>query len=341
MATLIDAYAHVGFPHYGLPDEALAFWRLAGVEKGCLVLPPGMPDLAALQRARELAGERVRLFGIPFGADETSRARLVERQIELGISGLRLMPAELLANPAALRLAGAAGLCLMAINLYDSDDAMRTALGWLERHEKGAIAAPHFLKPTTIESGTEDGGLFRELLAHPRMHAIFSRQGGCSGKPYPHQNLKPWIEEVAENLTWRRILWGSEFPVLFHRDERIDEALGWLDELELGLGEEDRSNYLGGNAQRLFFDEPAPKSREDGAIPQEASDALQAYRKSGRTVPAVRTRELALPLELHGRLLGLYLERLQGDASLRFQELLVELVERGLNANPGASSHIG
>lgn len=330
MTQIIDAYAHVGFPHYGRPEEALDFWRLAGVEKGCLVLPPGMPDLAALEWARQAAGERVRVFGIPFGENEADRARLTERQVALGISGLRIMPGELLDNPGALRLLGEGGLCLMAINLYESEEAMRTAIGWLERHERGFIAAPHFLKPATIESGSDNAELFRELLSHPRMHAIFSRQGGCSGKAFPYANLKPWIEEVAEILTWKRVLWGSEFPVLFHRDERIAEALDWLGELELGLGEKDRANVLGDNAQRLFFDAPAPKPKSGASIPEEAIEGLRSYWQSGRTVPAIRTRELALPLGLHGRLLSVYLDRLREDQSLRFQELLVELIEKGI-----------
>jgi len=58
---------------------------------------------------------------------------MVERQIELGLSGLRLMPVELLADAEALRLLGEAGLCLMAINLYENAEATRVALDWLER----------------------------------------------------------------------------------------------------------------------------------------------------------------------------------------------------------------
>ena len=329
MAEIIDAYAHVGFPHFGKTEELLSVWKQWGIRGGSIALPPGIPDLPALESARDALGDRVRLFGIPFGADTAQRRRNAEDQVAFGIAGMRLMPNEMLDNPGVLEVLGEAGACLMAINVYGSSDLTRTMIDWLEKYAGGTIAAPHFLRPGTIDDGVPDPGAFRDLLRHPRMHAIFSRHGGASSRPYPHEDLKPWVEDVAAVLTWDRILWGSEFPVLFHRDEQMDEAMRWIEALEIALDDNQRAAYFGGNAQRLWFDQSAPKGGPLDPVPEWVTQGLNAFRERARPVPTVRTRELRIPLELHGRLLSDYLDKQRADPNLRFQEYLVSRIEAG------------
>ncbi len=327
MSPRIDAYAHVGFPHYGKAEELIETWKQWNIAKGCIALPPSLPDLPALDTARRMLGEDVRLFGIPYGSDPEDRRRNAEEQVVFGIAGMRLMPIEMLENPGVLEVLGEAGACLMAINVYASADLTRAMLDWLEKYATGTIAAPHFLKPATIDTGAPDPGAFRDLLRHPRMHAVFSRHGGASGQPFPHEDLKPWVEDVASLLTWDRTLWGSEFPVLYHRDEQIDEAMGWVEALGVKLTDAQRDAYLGGNAQRLFFDNPPPAGKPLDPLPEWAANGIRAYHDRARPVPTVRTKELKLPLELHGRLLSDYLVKQKSAPDLRFQEYLVHLIQ--------------
>lgn len=323
---LIDAYAHIGYPHYGKAEELLAIWRQRKIAGGCIALPPNLPDLVDLQNARSAAGDRVRLFGIPYGDDPADRRRNAEDQVRLGIAGMRLMPFEIIPNPAVLDLLGEHGLCLMAINVYGSAEVTRTMLDWLEQHPCGTIAAPHFLHAGSLETGAADAGAFRELLQHPRMHAIFSRHGGASGKPFPHEDLRPWVDEIAPLLTWDRILWGSEFPVLYHRDEQIDEAMGWIESLGVTLSPEEKAGYLGGNVQRLLFDHPAPPGQDLEPMPSWVVEGIRQYREHAKPVPTVRTGPFQLPLELHGRLLSTYLEVQESEPDLRFQDYLVRIL---------------
>ena len=329
----IDAYAHIGFPRFGTPEELCAVWRQWDVAKGCIALPPGMPDFAGLGRAREALGEHVRLFGIPYGADEAARRELAEIQVRFGISGMRLMPNEMLENPQVLTVLGEAGLCLMAINVYGSAELTRTMIDWLENYPRGTIAAPHFLRTSSIDGdactpGVADPGAFRDLLRHPRMHAIFSRHGGASARPDPHDDLRPWVDDVVPLLTWERVMWGSEIPVIYHRDEQVDRARDWLARLGVSMSETERAAYLGGNAERLFFSRPAPAA-EDVSFPLWVDEALRGFIAAKDAVPVIRSGPLDLPLDLHGRLMSAYLEAQAADGGLRFQQWLVgELRER-------------
>ncbi|MFW5742198.1 MAG: amidohydrolase family protein [Spirochaetota bacterium] len=330
---IIDAYAHIGFPRYGTPEQLISIWRQWGIEKGCIALPPGMPDFAGLGRARTALGEDVRLFGIPYGADEALRRELAEIQIRFGIAGMRLMPREMLENPQVLAALGDAGLCLMAINVYESTELIRTMIDWLENYPRGTIAAPHFLRTSSIDGdacrpGVADPAAFRDLLRHPRMHAIFSRHGGASAQPDPHDDLRPWVDDVLPLLSWDRVMWGSEIPVIYHRDEQVDQARDWLVRLGVSMDAAEESAYLSGNAERLFFSRPAPTA-EDVTFPSWVDAGLSGFIEANGPVPVIRSRPLELPLDLHGRLMSDYVAWQFDHPEASFQEWLVaELPER-------------
>jgi hypothetical protein len=322
---IIDAYAHIAYPRYGKPEELIAVWRQWKIDKGNIALPPGMPDFAGLRRARTELGDNVRLFGIPYGPDDRSRLELAELQVRFGISGMRLMPKEMLDNPKILDLLGRAGLCLMAINVWTDAALTKVMLEWLDRHPNGTIAAPHFLTPATIDEAADDPGAFRELLRHPRMHAILSRHGGCSATGYPHTDLRPWVDEVVPLLTWERVMWGSEIPVIYHRDEQVDGARDWLSNLGISMSSQQAAAYLHENAERLFFRHQPPDS-EDVSFPSWVEEGLKRYIEDNGAVPVVRTSDLRLPLDLHGRLMSAYIESQFQEPDQRFQEYLVSLL---------------
>ncbi len=249
---------HTGGPRFGSGEEAAAEMTRFGIEKANLVLPPGMPDFEALETCRQTHGANVRLIGVPAGETEEQRGELTDWQIRFGISGLRLMPFEWQPNRRSAEALGEAGRWLFFINPYDPD-SQRALLDWLERYPQGKIAAPHFIRPGAPADVIPDYALFAELLGHPRFCAIFSRHGECgaAGK-YPHEDLRPWVEGVIELTGWDRVCWGSEYPVLYWRDETIPQAAKWLETLLEPLDPALKHNFLSGNAQRFFFDEPAP-----------------------------------------------------------------------------------
>ena len=283
---LVDAYAHLGRPKYGSLPDIVRFFSTLGMCEGVLVLGPGIPDLPSVALAREWFGDRIRVMGIPFGATEDERLEFGEIQMRIGISGMRIMPFELEQNRDLVERLGAEGLWLFAINPFDSSNesmpTTRVLLDWLERHPAGRVASPHFLRPCSLEDIVDDIGLLRALLLHPRYHAILSRFGGAhSALPYPHRDLRPWVEQTVELVTWRRLLWGSEFPIFHQRSEHAEAVRDRLLHLGVPIGDTELTDFYAGNARRLFFSEPPRRLGGDqvggGTLNENNSSIVQMW----------------------------------------------------------------
>lgn len=321
-APLIDSYTHIGLPKYGSLSDVGRFFTRLHIQKGVLVLGPGIPDLHSLLQARRHFGNNVRLMGIPFGATEVQRLELGELQIRLGISGMRIMPSELAENPMLIDRLGETGLWLFAINPFDSPQIVRLLLDWLERHPNGKIASPHFLRPhpldQTLAARGVDPQLFNTLLQHPRFHAIFSRQGGVgSHEAYPHTDLRPWVEQIAGQTTWQRILWGSEFPIIYQRNEQPEDARDWLLKLGVQIDMQDAADFYSHNAQRLFFADPPPPS-QDIAIPPWVQQQIDQQ----ATVYLFPHNQIFIPMQDHATLLSRYLELTQQEPTLGYADFI-------------------
>jgi hypothetical protein len=235
---------------------------------------------------------------------------------------MRVMPFEVHPNPGVLERLGEAGLWLFAINPYDDMPMARKLIDWLEKHPKGRVASPHFLIPQTIDQRTKDPALFRALLSHPRFHAILSRHGGVGSKlPYPHEDLLPWVQEIVEIMGWDRLLWGSEYPVLYWRNEQIDNCRDWILRLGVAMSESDREKYFHANAQRLFFDAPAPECRP-GPIP---AWVAEQYARNA-SIPLFPQTPLPIPMEAGAKLLGAYLKKNAADRELTFAQFVTRVL---------------
>jgi len=71
------------------------------------------------------------------------------------------------------------------------------------------------------------------------------------------QALEPWVQHVLESFGPRRVLWGSDWPVL----EQRGSYAGWwrlAGALTAGHSEAERAAIFGGNAIRVYGLEPAP-----------------------------------------------------------------------------------
>lgn len=315
---LVDAYCHIGDPKYGTLSDVDQFLNRLSIKQAVLALGPGIPDLPSLIRSRETYGDRVRYMGIPFGETEAQRRELGELQLKIGISGMRLMPSELEQNRSLIDQLGEAGLCLYAINPFGSSAAIHFLLDWLERYPSGTVASPHFLRARPMAAQVEDVGLFKSLLQHPRYYAIFSRQGGTgTTEPYPHRDLLPWVEEIAELVTWRRILWGSEFPIIYQRNEQPEEARDWLLDLGIRLTHQEQADFYANNTQRLLFEAPPP-AMEAIEIPQWVSEQID----HSSTVYLFPTDQIYIPMQTHGILLSRYLEKSRRDPELNYADFI-------------------
>jgi hypothetical protein len=312
----VDAYMHVGEPRFGSSAEALAACDRWGTHKAVLVLGPGVPDIPALIEAQRARPGAIRTIGIPYGDTPERRLACAEACWAAGVLGFRLQRDEPLDNPRLIAQLGERGGWAYATDPLLSPRHTEFYLEWLARYPQARIGAPHFLG--TDIRGLDDDRAER-LLKHSRFCAIFSRHGQKgSQEPYPYADLKPWVARTISWCGWERVLWGSEYPVLYWRGEQIDEARRWLDDLGVEMGEAERAAYLGGNAERLLFSAPAPQ-----ATLLDLPDWLRAYPRT-RPIQIAPTGPFELPPEVYGPLLSDYLRLNRPEARMTFAEYCVE-----------------
>ena len=310
---MIDAYCHVGLPRFGTAGDALTLADLFGIEKSVLVLGPLVPDFETLIQAMDQYGDRIRGVGIPFGETPSQQIESTTLLLRAGVTAMRLQGNEL--HPDILDQIGERGRMIYAIGLRGGSGAAQTHLAWLEKYPKGKIAAPHFL---SLDLSKIDDVL-EDLIRHPRFFPIFSRHGGLGSQlPYPHTDFRPWVDRVIEWAGYDRIMWGSECPVFYWRNETLSSCQNWLSEL---LDCENLAGFFCENAQRELFDTPAPQS-QSVTIPAWVSDIFDR----ARTIPAFDNGGLTLPMDVYEKLHSLYVTRLKSHKSLRFGDFVMDLL---------------
>lgn len=311
---MIDAYCHVGLPRFGTAEEALSIANLYGIEKSVLVLGPQVPDFETLIHAMHQYGDRMRGVGIPFGNTSDQQIESTALLLKSGVFAMRLQSNEML--PEILNLVGEANRWIYAIGLRNGGPTAQICLDWLTKFPNGRIAAPHFLSPDVFKIADA----LQDLLQHPRFFPIFSRHGGLgSQKPYPHTDFKPWVECTIELAGYGRIMWGSECPVLYWRNETMPDCQTWLSKL---LQDDNLTGFLGDNAQREIFDHPAPKS-ETVTIP----NWVQKQFDRTRTIPAFDYGGLELPMDVYAKLHRQYVSKLKDNKNLTFADFVVDVLK--------------
>ena len=307
---IVDAYCHVGLPRFGSLEQMRAVAEVFAVERSVLVLGPMVPDYETLFRAIADYPDTLRGIGIPFGESEAQQMQIADVQLRAGVAGLRLSGAEMLSCPAVPELVGACGRWIYVVGIIDNPAAVEFLLNWLERYPACRVAAPHFL---CVSNGDISSPL-AELIGHPRFYPIFSRHGGLgSQEPYPHTDLAPWVESVLALCGWQRALFGSEYPVIFWRDETYASCLNWVREIQPQASETELAGFLGETANRILFDETQP-TREDVVVPPWVGEQFDHQ----RTVPLWDGR--AVSMGAISDWLVVYVEELKEQRAALFSE---------------------
>lgn len=265
---IIDAYAHIGQPRFQSLGGYQQQMRSAGITAAVLCSFDSSPDLTAIHDGLTEPRSRFRGIGIPLGNDRDELTAAVTGQLAAGFSGIRLSGTDIAERSWLLELITAhGGIPLVCANAGDPVIAA-VLVDHLGRSPDSRLVLGHFgglPDPVLL-----DTGVVADLFANPAVSVIFSRQGG-----YPdHVRLR--AERLVAVCGWRRVLWGSESPVLYWRNERLDAALSWID--ELAPTREQRHDFLGGNARRLFFDsEPVVRPLTLPFDPWQRANVIRAF----------------------------------------------------------------
>jgi hypothetical protein len=250
---MIDAYAHNGMPRFQTADGYRGLMRDLGIRKALVCPFDASPDLARVHVALADGTDDFRGLGLVLGRDRAEKEAGLAAQLTAGFCGLRLSVAEILVDPWLLDWLGERAALPFVVGESGLSGAAHLLVGHLERFPASHIIGGHFAGPTTT-TVLEAEGAVRDLFHHPRFSAVFSRQG-----IFAKATIEAWADALVEILGWKRILWGTEAPVLIWRDEPVHETPGWIERYPLTAAERDA--FFTGNSQRLIFDLPvaAPK----------------------------------------------------------------------------------
>lgn len=310
--AIIDAYAHIGHPRFVTLAEYQGIMQRAGISRAVLCAFDSSPGLAEIHAGVSAEPGRFRGIGVPLGRDRAEMEAGIRAQLAAGFSGIRFSEADLKDRPWLLDKVAAAGcIAVIAGRVAEPTTAARL-VACLEDNASARVVGCHF-----AGGGAPDGlasGPVAELLGHPRFHVVFSRQGG-----YAPQAIRAWAEAIVDRAGWRRVMWGSEVPVMFWRNETVAQAISWIDRLSPCA--EDRAAFFSGNATRLYFDAP----------PRLAPLSLP-FSEAERAAPVPATmwaNALGIDQVVAGRLVAAWLAH-GGDGTLG--AFLESVLERSLGA---------
>jgi hypothetical protein len=243
----IDAYAHVGSPRFLRIDDYRHLMQAADIDRAVLCAFDSSPDLAGIHAALCRWPETFRGLGVPIGHGRDEIEAACRAQLAAGFSGLRLSDADVTERPWLLNIL--AGSIAVVCGRVATPACARALVAHLERHADAIVIGGHFAgfdQPAALEDAS-----VAVLFGHPRFHVVFSRQGAVDAPM-----ARAWAEAVLARTGWTRVMWGSEVPVLFWRNETIAVAMAWIDQLEPTANE--RAGFFGGTAQALYFRTPPP-----------------------------------------------------------------------------------
>jgi L-fuconolactonase len=122
----------------------------------------------------------------------------------------------------------------------------------LERHPELDVVIDHGAKPM-IAAGALDPwrAMMRDAASHSRVHCKLSGLLNEAGPGAPDDELRPYVEHMVQCFGPRRLMWGSDWPVVelaggYRRWRATTLAL------LASLGADDRDAILGGTARRFY-----------------------------------------------------------------------------------------
>jgi L-fuconolactonase len=249
---IVDAYAHCGLSKYEPIEKVREVMAAGGVSRAVLVQHLGEFDNSYIRSV--VASDPEHFAGVLLidhtveNAAETLAGWVASRSFQ----GLRLTSEALLANPDLFSLAGDLGL---AIVLYTPQGVLPI----LPRLQQSLQSAPftrlvitHLGNPTLIGSDLDESA--NAVLELARFSNVYLQLSGMTMFcPYPHEPLYPLIERAVGVFGARRIIWGSNYPVVGSQQDYVAD-LRLLLEGRLPVPGDAINQIAGENAKRLWFD---------------------------------------------------------------------------------------
>jgi len=245
-----DGYSHIGLPRFQTAENALAAMDANGVGKALVCPFETCPDLKEVHRAYTIAPDRFRIFGLALGQDRSEIETGLHAQFDAGFEGMRLTLEKIAEAPYVLDvIAERKGIPLIVGHQGGLAPEAERLITFLDAHPDSIIVSPHMAAPTSPEI-FKTAPAVRALFGHPRFHVVMSRQ-----TLFEAPIMTAWGRALIEHVGWSRLLWGSEAPVLYWRDETLEAAGAWIE--QFAPTQEQLADFRWRNAERIVFARPA------------------------------------------------------------------------------------
>ncbi|MDT4934359.1 MAG: L-fuconolactonase [Pseudonocardiales bacterium] len=270
--SYVDAHAHVSAradteflrsdtfpkaPSFTAPVEHFSqLMDSAGVGQAVLIQPSlyGFDHSYLLSCLRQYPS---RFAGIALAnpRDPAYVDELTELVREAPVRGIRLAP--LVApdlgwfDSSTEPLCVAAASLQLSMNLLITPASLPAADTWIGNHPELTVVIDHVGRPDL--DGASPGVLPDGLLKLSRFENVYVKLSALpemSTRPFPHDDVWPWVRAVVAEFGADRLLWGSDFP--FTEDiDGYTESRTVLDHC-VELSAQDRARVLSGTARELY-----------------------------------------------------------------------------------------
>lgn len=244
------------------PDDLAPLLAAAGVDATVLVqsLPTLHDTHALLALARATPWVRGVVGWVDFKAPDAPVA-IAELAREPLLKGLRPMLQDLpddhwIADPAADPAAAAMARHGLVFDALVRPRQLSGLHVFARRHPGLRIVVDHAAKPFIARGEIEPWrGALARLAALPRVHCKLSGLLTEAGERTDAAGLRPYVQAVWTLFGPRRLIWGSDWPVL----RLAGDYAGWLalaeallDEVEPRATRADREAVFGANAAAVY-----------------------------------------------------------------------------------------
>jgi predicted TIM-barrel fold metal-dependent hydrolase len=290
------------------------------IEAAVLSTAETCPDVRELSRAITSHSDRFRAVGMPLGADGGAIRDNIRAQLDSGFSGIRFPATLIEQDPDLLDIIGQAGRFAIVVGNNGLHAAAEHLADFLDSYPQSFVVAGHFGGPAEPRLLTENAAV-AQLFSHPSLYVAFTRHGAMA-----HLPVDAWARAVLAMIGWKRVLWGSEWPVALWRNESYRSTLDFP--LRFGPNAAELEAFRYGNAKRLLF-ATGPVAAE----PLRTDLDLMAFRRKADVW--LFPPSLDLSEERHRGLYQAYVAW-GGEARGAYDEFFVTMAENGAAAVRGS-----
>lgn len=253
---IIDAYTHCGIGKYEPIEVVARTMESAGAKRAVLVQHLGEFDNSYIGGIVGL--HREQFAGVCLVDHTTENA---VRQLELlantgRFRGVRFPVQVLLDAPKLFDAAARLGLVLVLYAPVGMASVMEPMRRFLDRNLEAQFVLTHLATPRMEEAPRFAGARTAfQLAKFPNVYWQLS--GMKMYCPWPHEPLYPLIADAFNAFGAKRILWGSNFPVVGNACDYQND-LNLLMDGRLPIPPDAIRSIAGGNAAQLWFPSQLP-----------------------------------------------------------------------------------